>query len=42
MKISVSLPTGFEGVMYPVPFVDHACALMIQADSMAQFEDQME
>ncbi|HTE82371.1 MAG TPA: TIGR03619 family F420-dependent LLM class oxidoreductase, partial [Reyranella sp.] len=22
MKFSVSLPTGFEGVMYPVPFVD--------------------
>ncbi len=22
MKSSISLPTGFEGVMYPVPFVD--------------------
>ena len=22
MKFSISLPTGFEGVMYPVPFVD--------------------
>lgn len=24
MKFSISLPTGFEGVMYPVPFVDPA------------------
>src|SRR5215467_12981723 len=22
MKFSISLPTGFEGVMYPIPFVD--------------------
>ena len=22
MKFSISLPTGFEGVMYPVPFVE--------------------
>ena len=24
MKFSISLPTGFEGVMYPIPFVDPA------------------
>ena len=22
MKFSISLPTGFEGVMYPIPFVE--------------------
>jgi hypothetical protein len=24
MNFSISLPTGFEGVMYPIPFVDPA------------------
>jgi hypothetical protein len=24
MNFSISLPTGFEGAMYPIPFVDPA------------------
>jgi hypothetical protein len=30
MKFSISLPTGFEGVMYPVRFVDSCDFVVIQ------------
>ena len=34
MKFSISLPTGFEGVMYPIPFVEPGdFELMIGASS---------